>query len=120
MKVKLMIVLTMLLTLSSLGTVLAAESCKCEHESECEAKRVESKAARKAIIFEVESVEPAENGAYITVFSSKQDLYATISAAACKDYQMIKPGTKLKLWYEIMTMSLPARTNAVKAKIIKN
>lgn len=74
----------------------------------------------KNIIFEVDSVEFSEDGSYITVFSNKQDLFATITPKVCKEYKEIKVGSRLRLWYEIMTMSLPARTNAVKVKILKN
>ena len=114
MKKKWIAVLATLFAVSFMGVVMAAE-CNCVNKApECKGE-VKS----KAVIFNVESVELSEAGDYITVFDSRLDLFATISADVCKDYQSIKSGTKLRLWYDIMTMSLPARTNAVKVKILK-
>lgn len=107
-------ILVMLFTVSY-GGVGMAEKCCCSKDE----IQHSSKNRSKAIVFCVESVEKSEAGDYITVFDSKQDLFVTITPDACKDYQLITTGTKLRLWYEFVTMSLPARTNAVKAKIIK-
>lgn len=78
-----------------------------------------SKPDKLAKYYVVDSVENAADGKYVTVFNASHDLYATIQGKACRDYREIKPGTKLLLWSDIMTMSIPARTNATRAKIIE-
>lgn len=69
--------------------------------------------------FVVDTVEMSADRKYVTVFSSSLDLIATIQGKACAGYRDIKPGTKLLLWSDIMTMSIPARTNATRAKILE-
>lgn len=78
-----------------------------------------SKPDKLAKYYVVDSVENAADGKYVTVFNASHDLYATIQGKACRDYREIKPGTKLLLWSDIMTMSIPARTNATRVKIIE-
>lgn len=116
---KLIFGLLMVFAMSSVG--MAAESCNCMNspKATCNGYPNVSKIKDKKIEFIVDTVELSEKGDYVTVFSSKQDLMATIDAAACKDYKEIKQGTKLRMWYKFMTMSLPAKTNASKAKILK-
>ena len=47
------------------------------------------------------------------------ELIATVGPTACADWQEIKGGQKLLLWYDLMTLSLPARTNATKVLILE-
>lgn len=68
--------------------------------------------------FKVDKVSLSEDGKYINVMSSNHDIIATVDKKACKNYADIKEGDKLLVWYSIMTMSLPARTNAEKAVIL--
>lgn len=68
---------------------------------------------------QVKDVNKSVDGAYVEIVSDDEELIATIDAKACQAYASIQAGDKLLLWYSYMTMSLPARTNAVKAVIIK-
>ena len=116
---KLILGLLMVLAMSSVG--MAAEKGNSMNGPEvlCTGYPNVSKIKDKKIELIVDTVELSENGDYVTVFSSEQDLMVTIDAKACKDYKEIKQGTKLRLWYKFMTMSLPAKTNASRAKILK-
>ena len=116
---KLILGLLVVLAMSSVGMAAERGNSMNGQEVLCTGYPNVSKVKDKKIEFVVDTVELSKNGDYVTVFSSKQDLIATIDAAACKDYLEIKQGTKLRLWYKFMTMSLPAKTNASKAKILK-
>lgn len=69
--------------------------------------------------YQVKTVSRSEDGAYIQVADEGENLLATIDSKACKDYTQIKAGNKLLLWYSFMTMSLPPKTNAAKAVILR-
>ena len=58
-------------------------------------------------------------GRFGFIFDSSLCRGCNACQVACKDYKEIKQGTKLRLWYKFMTMSLPAKTNASRAKILK-
>lgn len=68
--------------------------------------------------FVVDEVTLSEDGKYVSVMDSNNSLIATIDKKANKNFAEIKTGDKLVLWYDMMTMSLPARTNAQKAVIL--
>ena len=68
--------------------------------------------------FKVEEVTLSEDGAYVTVVNTNESLVATIDKKANKNFAAIKAGDELLLWYDMMTMSLPARTNAKKAVVL--
>ncbi len=74
---------------------------------------------KAAHYYVVDSVELSADRKYVTVTDVNNELIATIPGKACSAYRNIKPGTRLLLWYDLMTMSLPAKTNAVKARIIE-
>ena len=116
---KLILGLLMVLAMSSVGMAAEKGISMNRPDAHCTGYPNVSKIKDKKIEFIVDAVELSEDGKYVTVFSSKQDLMATIDAEACKDYKEIKQGTKLRLWYKFMTMSLPAKTNASRAKILK-
>lgn len=69
--------------------------------------------------YQVKTVSRAEDGAYVMVADEGENLLATIDGKACKEYAQIKAGDKLLLWYSFMTMSIPAKTNAAKAVILR-
>ncbi len=71
-----------------------------------------------ARFFEVEKAELSEDGSVMRVLNTNNDLIASIDGKACKDYRNIKSGDKLLLWYNIIAMSMPGRTNAEKAMIL--
>ena len=68
--------------------------------------------------FKVEEVTLSEDGAYVTVINTNESLVATIDKKANKNFAEIKAGDELLLWYDMMTMSLPARTNAKKVVVL--
>ena len=68
--------------------------------------------------FKVEEVTLSEDGAYVTVVNTNESLVATIDKKANKNFAEIKAGDELLLWYDMMTMSLPARTNAKKVVVL--
>ena len=68
--------------------------------------------------FKVDKVTLSEDGSYASVIDANHNLIATIDKKACKDFTSIKSGDELIVWYNMMTMSLPARTNAQKALIL--
>ena len=68
--------------------------------------------------FKVDKVTLSEDGSYVSVIDTNHNLIATIDKKACKDFTSIESGDELIVWYNIMTMSLPARTNAQKAIIL--
>ena len=68
--------------------------------------------------FKVDKVTLAEDGRYVSVIDTNHNLIATIDKKACKDFTSIESGDELIVWYNMMTMSLPARTNAQKALIL--
>lgn len=78
-----------------------------------------TKEDKEAHYYVVDSVEMSANRRYVTVTDTNNELVATIPGKACANYRNIKNGTKLLLWYDLMTMSLPAQTNATKARIIE-
>ena len=67
----------------------------------------------------VDSVEVASDRKYVTVMNTNHDLQARIYGQACRYYRDIKKGTKLLLWSDIQTMSMPAQTNATHATILE-
>ena len=68
--------------------------------------------------FKVDKVTLSEDGSYASVIDANHNLIATIDKKACKDFTSIKSGDELIVWYNMMTMSWPARTNAQKALIL--
>jgi hypothetical protein len=68
--------------------------------------------------FKVEEVTLSEDGAYVTVVNTNESLVATIDKKANKNFAEIKAGDELLVWYDMMTMSLPARTNAKKVVVL--
>ena len=68
--------------------------------------------------FKVDKVTLSEDGSYVSVIDTNHNLIATIDKKACKDFTSIESGDELIVWYNMMTMSLPARTNAPKALIL--
>ena len=68
--------------------------------------------------FKVDKVTLSEDGSYVSVIDTNHNLIATIDKKACKDFTSIESGDELIVWYNMMTMSLPARTNAQKALIL--
>ena len=68
--------------------------------------------------FKVDKVTLSEDGSYASVIDTNHNLIVTIDKKACKDFTSIKSGDELIVWYNMMTMSLPARTNAQKALIL--
>jgi hypothetical protein len=68
--------------------------------------------------FKVEEVILSEDGAYVTVVNTNESLVATIDKKANKNFAEIKAGDELLMWYDMMTMSLPARTNAKKVVVL--
>lgn len=71
-----------------------------------------------ARFYVVEEARLSEDGSTMQVINTNRDLIATIDGKACKDYRDIKSGDKLLLWYNIIAMSMPGRTNAEKAMIL--
>lgn len=70
------------------------------------------------LFFPVDQAVLAENGQSVRVLNANHDIIATIDKKACKQFAQIKKGDKLLVWSEIMTMSMPGQTNAVKAVIL--
>ena len=68
--------------------------------------------------FKVDKVTLSEDGSYVSVIDTNHNLIVTIDKKACKDFTSIESGDELIVWYNMMTMSLPARTNAQKALIL--
>ena len=68
--------------------------------------------------FKVEEATLSEDGTYVTVINTNESLVATIDQKANKNFAEIKAGDNLMLWYDMMTMSLPARTNANKVVVL--
>ena len=68
--------------------------------------------------FKVDKVTLSEDGSYVSVIDTNHNLIATIDKKACKDFTSLESGDELIVWYNMMTMSLPARTNAQKALIL--
>lgn len=68
--------------------------------------------------FEVAQAKLANDGQYVTVLNSNNDLIATIGKDACADFAKIKKGDKLLLWSRVVTMSLPGQTNAEKVVVL--
>ena len=68
--------------------------------------------------FKVEEVTLSEDGNYVSVINTNESLIATIDKKANKNFTEIKAGDNLMLWYDMMTMSLPARTNAKKVVVL--
>lgn len=67
---------------------------------------------------EVAEAKLSADGKSMTVLNNNNDLIATISSDACKDFAIIKKGDKLLLWSHMVTMSLPGLTNAEKVIIL--
>ena len=67
---------------------------------------------------EVAEAKLSADGKSMTVLNNNNDLIATISSDACKDFAKIKKGDKLLLWSHMVTMSLPGLTNAEKVVIL--
>ncbi len=68
--------------------------------------------------FVVDEVNLSEDGKYVSVMDSNNSLIATIDKKANKNFAEIKAGDNLVIWYDMMTMSLPARTNAQKVVVL--
>lgn len=68
--------------------------------------------------FKVEDVTMSEDKTYVSVINTNESLIATVDKKANKNFAEIKAGDNLMVWYDMMTMSLPARTNANKVVIL--
>ena len=68
--------------------------------------------------FKVEEVTMSEDDTYVSVINTNESLIATVDKKANKNFAEIKAGDNLMVWYDMMTMSLPARTNANKVVIL--
>ena len=68
--------------------------------------------------FKVEEVNMSEDKTYVSVINTNESLIATVDKKANKNFAEIKAGDNLMVWYDMMTMSLPARTNANKVVIL--
>ena len=68
--------------------------------------------------FKVEEVTMSEDKTYVSVINTNESLIATVDKKANKNFAEIKAGDSLMVWYDMMTMSLPARTNANKVVIL--
>ncbi|MBQ5600793.1 MAG: hypothetical protein IIU79_02455 [Phascolarctobacterium sp.] len=68
--------------------------------------------------FKVEEVTTSEDKTYVSVINTNESLIATVDKKANKNFAEIKAGDNLMVWYDMMTMSLPARTNANKVVIL--
>ena len=75
-------------------------------------------AGGSAAYFEVAQAALSADGSYVTLLNANNDLIATVDAAACSDFAKIKRGDKLLVWYDMMTMSLPAQTNAKRVVLL--
>lgn len=73
----------------------------------------------KGKFFKVDQVTLFEDGKYVSVLDSNHSLIATVDKKAYKNYEEIKAGDNLMVWYDMMTMSLPARTNAQKVVVLE-
>lgn len=68
--------------------------------------------------FKVGEVTMSEDGTYVNVTNTNESLIATVDKKANKKFAEIKAGDNLMVWYDMMTMSLPALTNANKVVIL--
>lgn len=68
--------------------------------------------------FEVAQAAMSADGSYVTLLNANNDLIATVDAAACSDFAKIKRGDKLLVWYEVMTMSLPAQCSPIRVVLL--
>ena len=68
--------------------------------------------------FKVEEVNMSEDKTCVSVINTNESLIATVDKKANKNFAEIKAGDNLMVWYDMMTMSLPARTNANKVVIL--
>ncbi len=73
---------------------------------------------KTAAYFEVAQAKLSSDGSHMIILNSSNNLVATVDAKVCKDFAQIKKGDKLLLWYNIMTMSIPAQTNADRVIIL--
>lgn len=71
-----------------------------------------------AAYFEVVQAAKSADGSCVTLLNANNDLIATVDAAACSDFAKIKRGDKLLLWYDVVTMSMPAQCNPGKVIIL--
>lgn len=71
-----------------------------------------------AAYYEVVQAALSADGSYVTLLNANNDLIATVDATACNDFAKIKRGDKLLVWYDMMTMSLPAQTNAGRVVVL--
>ena len=67
---------------------------------------------------EVAEAKLSADGQRMTVLNNNNDLIATIGKDACADFAKIQKGDKLLLWSRVVTMSLPAQTNAEKVVVL--
>lgn len=67
--------------------------------------------------FVVDRMERDEEGR-LKVYNEAKNLIATIPECNCVEVDKIHVGSKLVIWYDIMTMSLPALTNATKVVVL--
>ncbi|MDO4179440.1 MAG: hypothetical protein Q4D21_09705 [Phascolarctobacterium sp.] len=68
--------------------------------------------------FEVMEVEHNKEKGFVTLNPSNETLVVSMNKTACADYDKIKIGDEVIVWYKVMTMSLPPRTSAVKAIVL--
>ena len=68
--------------------------------------------------FKVGEVTFSEDGTYVNVTNTNESLIATVDKKANKNFAELKVGDSLMIWYDMMTMSLPAFTNANKVVIL--
>jgi len=69
--------------------------------------------------FVVARVEMSKDRKAVTVTNTSDDLIAFIPGRACAAYREIKAGSRLLIWSDLMTLSLPAQTTARRARILR-
>ncbi len=68
----------------------------------------------------VDQVKMSEDQSYITLIDEEHSLIATVDKDAYKRFAEIKSGDRILVWYDMMTMSIPAKTNAKKVVVLPN
>lgn len=65
-----------------------------------------------------EKVALSEDGKYVRVVDTNHGFIVTVDKKACRNYADIKPEDNLMVWFDTMTLSIPARANATKAVVL--
>ena len=62
--------------------------------------------------------DKASKGSYAVITNQSGDLIATVTEFACAAYDEIEVGDNVLLWCDLISLSLPARTNASKVVVL--